>query len=57
MGACKQRFGLYASGRGSNSVIKASVAHDGSKIFIALHVMTDWSFLKPYDTNQPRIRD
>ena len=49
MGACKQRFGLYASGRGSNSVIKASVAHDGSKIFTALHVMTDWSFLKPYD--------
>ena len=38
-------------------MIKASVAHDGSKIFTVLHLMTDWSFLKPYVTNLPRIRD
>lgn len=44
MGARKRHFGLHSSYRGSNSMIQACVAHDGSKIFTALHLMTAWSF-------------
>ena len=36
-------------------MIKASVAHDGSKIFTVLHLMTDWSFLKPYAQTYPEL--
>lgn len=56
MGTYKWHFRLYSFCRDSNSMIKAYVAHDGSKIFIALHLITGWFFRSRVIQSYPELK-